>query len=207
MRGRDGGWEREPTDVVELDVRPVGPEETLETGRGDRPQWMVWAGRLITPVLLLALAGAGLALGGRALIGNPDTQPSPSPSTIRPAQIPPATNQAWATRPPYGPGLLAPPTGRPGQSITVVGFRDLELCGPTELLFDSAQVPQRVDATARPLAPGLLAVFIVMQVPETAGPGPHRIELWGPTHGGRRVCGDVPVHQDILDGVDIEITS
>ena len=48
---------------------------------------------------------------------------------------------------------------------------------------------------------------MVMEVPSTADPGPHRIQLWGPARdGGRTVCGDVPVHQEELDAVDIEVT-
>jgi hypothetical protein len=150
------------------------------------------------PVVLLALAGVAIAFRSPAVVWKPGGQPSPAPVTTDPLSV---------ARLPSAPGLIAPPTGRPGQPITVVGFRDIDLCGPSELRFDDAPVVHRVDATARPRTPDLLAVFIVMQVPTTATPGPHRIQLWGPAHGGRRtVCGDMPVHQEEVDAVDIEIT-
>jgi hypothetical protein len=193
-----GRWPAEPPDIVfELD-QPHDPGDTISAGPDERPQWTRWARHLVTPVILLALAGVAIAVRGPAVAGNPVGQPSTAPVTTDPMSL---------VRPPSGPGLIAPPTGRPGQSITVVGFRDINLCGPSELRFDDGPVTHRVDATARPRAPELLAVFMVMVVPTTANPGPHRIQFWGPAHGGRRtVCGDVPVHQEELDAVDIEIT-
>jgi hypothetical protein len=197
MTGGRGPAER-PDFVFQLDHHPPGHGDTISAGPDERPQWTRWARHLMTPVLLLALAGVAFAVRGPAVSWNPGGQPSPAPVTTQPLQL---------ARPPSGPGLIAPPTGRPGQPITVVGFRDSRLCGPSELRFDDAPVVHRVDATARPRTPGLLEVIMVMEVPSTANPGPHGIQLWGPAHGGRRtVCGDVPVHQEELDAVDIEIT-
>ena len=187
-----------PDIVFQLDDHPPGPGDTISAGASEHPQWTRWARRLLMPVLLLALAGVALAVRGPAMAGNPDPPPSKAPITTVPLR--PAL-------PPSGPGLIAPTTGRPGQPITVVGFHDINLCGPSELRFDDATVVHRVNATARPRAPELLAVFMVMEVPSTASAGPHRIQFWGPVHGGPgTVCGNVPVHQEELDAVDIEIT-
>jgi hypothetical protein len=187
-----------PDIVIRLDDHPSDHGDVVAAGPDEPPQWTNWGQRLMTPLLLLGLAGVVFAFRGQALSGQPDDQPSTAPGTSVPLR------QAL---PPFGPGLIAPLTGRPGQPITVVGFQDLSLCGQPELRFDDAPVAHQVDATARPSTPGLLAVFMVMQVPSTATPGQHRIRLWGPAHGGRRsVCGDVPVHQEELGVVDIEIT-
>jgi hypothetical protein len=186
-----------PAIVFELDDHGPGGADVISAGPDGRPQWTKWSGRLMTPVLLLVVAGVAFAFRGPVAGGEPDAGPPTAPATSDPGQM---------IRTSSGPGLMAPPVGRPGQHITVVGFRDINLCGPSEVRFDDEAVSQRVDATARPRTPELLAVFIVMQVPSTATPGTHRIQLWGPAHGGRRTCGDVPSHQAQLDAVDIEIT-
>jgi hypothetical protein len=194
---RDPARAQPPDIVFELDDHEPGHDDIISAGPAGHPQWTRWSGRLMTPVLLLVVAGVAVAFLGPIVGREPGGGPSTAPATSDPLQL---------TRASSGPGLLAPPVGRPGQQITVVGFRDINLCGPSELRFDDAPVIQRVDATARPRTPELLAVFIVMQVPSTASPGAHRIQLWGPAHGGRRTCGDVPAHQAQLDAVDIEIT-
>jgi hypothetical protein len=155
-------------------------------------------------VLLLALAGVAIRLYGPVVDGN-RTDASTTPSAAAYAGHNVLTRQMAATQ---GPGLIAPATARPGQPITVVGFRDSTLCGPSELRFDDNPVVYRVDATARERNPGWVQVIMVMSVPDTADPGSHLIQLYGPARGGdRTICGNVSVHQEKLDTLEIEIAA
>lgn len=158
----------------------------------------------MTPVVLLALVGVAILLYGPVVHGNrTDTTATPTAAPNAGHNVPPRQ-----TVPTNGPGLIAPATARPGQPITVVGFRDSTLCGSSELRFDDNPVAYRVDATARERNPGWVAVFMVMSVPDTANPGTHLIQLWGPARGGERmICGNVSVHQEMLDKLEIEIAA
>ena len=166
-------------------------------GRDDHPQWIRLARRYLTPVLLLVLAGVAILRYGPVVDGNrAGTAPTAS------------TRSERQTAPTNGPGLIAPATARPGQPITVVGFRDSTLCGPSELRFDNHPVAYRVDATARERNPGWVEVIMVMSVPDPADPGTHLIQLWGPARGGdQAICGNISVHQEKLDAVEIEIAA
>jgi hypothetical protein len=201
MTGRDPAGHRGI--VFELDGEPHGPGDDLSSGRDDDPQWIRLVRPCLTPVLLLALAGVAVLLYGP--VGGSRTGASPTPPDA------PDTGQevsARQTADPDRPGLIAPATARPGQPIIVVGFRDSTLCGPSELRFDDSPVVYRVDATARQRNPGWVEVIMVMGVPDTASPGSHVIQLWGPARGGdRMVCGNVPAHQEQLDTREIEIAA
>jgi hypothetical protein len=155
-------------------------------------------------VLLLALAAVAILRYGPLADGNgTGTTPTPSAAAYAGRNVPPRQ-----TAPMNGPALIAPATARPGQPITVVGFRDSTLCGSSELRFDDNPVVYRVDATARERSPGWVEVIMVMSVPDTATPGSHLIQLWGPARGGdRTICGNVSVHQEKLDSLEIEIAA
>jgi hypothetical protein len=177
-----------PDIVFELDEISAGPD--------DSPQWTVRARRWVSPLLLLLLAGVVIGIYRVSIEPSSDDGPPVIPFFAAPAR----------TASP--PGLIAPATARPGEQITVVGYRDRDLCGPTELRFDGYPVVHQIQATARPRSPDSLDVLMVMEVPAAAGPGTHHIQLWGPVRGGDYgVCGDIPVHQAQLDTIDIEISS
>jgi hypothetical protein len=177
-----------PDIVFELDELSAGPDES--------PQWTVRARRWLSPLLLLVLAGVAIGVY-RASIEPKSSDDGPPVIPFFAAPVKTAS-----------PALIAPATARPGQEITVVGFRDRDLCGPTELRFDGYPVTHEIQATARPRSPDSVDVLMVMEVPATTAPGTHHIQLWGPVRGGDYgVCGDVPVHQAQLDTVEIEISA
>jgi hypothetical protein len=102
--------------------------------------------------------------------------------------------------------LLAPATAAAGERVPVLAFRNTKLCGPTELRFDNAAVEQRIIRYAAPDSHTYPQIFMSMDVPRSAKPGTHEIELLGPvpsTHGA--MCADVPERQGRIATATISI--
>jgi hypothetical protein len=158
------------------------------------------ARRLAEPLLFAALAAAVFA-------ATEMTGASDPPSGGRAGQ-PRAASQ------PAGPGtsprpvtarLVVPSTARAGERITIVGYRDSALCGPSEVRFDGTAIDHRITATATPYAHHVTEMFMAMTIPAAAAFGTHHIELYGPVKGGRAgpVCGDAPERHGRLASAEI----
>jgi hypothetical protein len=157
--------------------------------------------RLADPLLLVVLAGSVFA--ATEMTGGRDPLYGERPDAGQPAGLGTPYQSPRST----GSRLVVPSTARPGERITVVGYRDSALCGPSELRFDGTVVDHRITATAAPYTPWLTELFIVMTVPAAATPGAHRIELFGPVASGRSgpICGDTPERHGRLAAEKISI--
>jgi hypothetical protein len=162
--------------------------------------------RLAEPLLFVALAGSVFA-------ATEVTGPSDAPSDWRSSQPAAASQQAVPGKTTTSPQLVTarlvvPSTARAGERITIVGYRDSALCGPSEVRFDGAAVDHRETATAAPYAPRLDMMFMTMTIPATAAPGAHHIELYGPVAGGRHgpLCGGVPERHGRIAAAEVNIS-
>jgi hypothetical protein len=153
--------------------------------------------RFVEPSLLILCAGIGFAvpyvMDER---GSHSTAPAASPSS--PASV--AASTAWASA--HRPRLRAPETANPGERLTVLAFRSRRLCGVAEIRLDGAAVVHRIARNVGPLDSDWMEIFMTLDLPRSAGPGPHEIELYGPMRGGPRgpICGDCREHQGKLAG-------
>jgi hypothetical protein len=104
--------------------------------------------------------------------------------------------------------LIAAQTAVPGERITVLAYRNRRLCGAAELRFDGVPAAQQLVRYAGRLDPDYAEMFLTMDVPKSAKPGRHMIELYGPRPGGRGpICGDVPEHQGWFATTTISVGS
>ncbi|MEV6487131.1 hypothetical protein AB0M20_00630 [Actinoplanes sp. NPDC051633] len=104
--------------------------------------------------------------------------------------------------------LIAPATATPGSHLVVLGHRNPVLCGAAELRFDGLPVRHKVIAYAgRTLGSAYQQVFMSMDLPRSATPGTHRIDLFGPVRStSGSTCGDVPERQARIDTTSISIS-
>jgi hypothetical protein len=117
-----------------------------------------------------------------------------------PSRIAPASTPEQPAKPPPSAAvrarLVVPQYARPGERLTVLAYRNRRLCGPAQLRFDSAAIPQRVITDIGPVNADWTELFMSIDLPRSATPGPHRIQLYGPKPGGRGpTCTDLPEHQ------------
>ncbi len=144
-------------------------------------------------------AAVALVVAAALYGGHPAGSPTPSArSGTAPA---PASYQQRAD-------LIAPATAAPGERLVVLGHRNPGLCGPAELRFDGRPVRHETltyTGRARDTDP---RQFMSVDVPRSATPGTHRIDLFGPVRSaGGVTCGDVPEHQAHIDTVTISVTA
>jgi hypothetical protein len=191
---------RDETNVrAEPDIIVLGPDESgLPPGpdvdslvRGGRAP-LRRLRRFVEPSLLVLCAGVVFSvLYVMDERGSPTTAPAASPSS--PASA--AASTAWASA--RRPQLLAPETAKPGERLTVLAFRNRRLCGAAELRLDGAPVVHRLARHVGPLDSDWMEIFMTLDLPRSAAPGRHEIELYGPMRGGPRgpICGDSREHQ------------
>jgi hypothetical protein len=184
---------RTPEPTIDLDNAP-------ESGTSGLPDWRRFlrqsTRRTMTAAGLTAIAALllGYAIGGGRLPPN-----HPQAAAARPAA---ASDQQQAVHA----RLLAPAAAGAGERVPVLAFRNPKLCGPTELRFDDAAVEQRIIWYAAPGSDTHPQIFMSMDVPSSAKPGTHEIELLGPvpsTHGA--ICADVPERQGHIATTTISI--
>ena len=79
----------------------------------------------------------------------------------------------------------------------MLAFRNRRLCGLAELRFDGRPVAHRLASyVGGPANAGWMELFLTMDVPLSAAPGPHTLQLYGPVLGGRRKrCARTSRHQ------------
>jgi hypothetical protein len=164
--------------------------------------------RLVEPGLLVAAIGVILlavhATGGD---GTPAAGGVDGRTMVTPSQPGRATEGAPSPRAQLR--LVAPQTAVPGERLTVLAYRDRRLCGPTELRFDAKPTAQKLLRYADRPDPDYAEMFMAVDVPRSAKPGSHLIELYGPREGGPagQLCGDVPEHQARLANATILVQS
>lgn len=160
--------------------------------------------RLAEKATLVAATGA-ILLAVHTTSGDrsPDAQParpaSPTPSAQTPngPPIPPVPLQ-----------LVVPETAAPGERLTVLAYRNRRLCGGAELRFDGAPTTHELLRYAGPANQDHAQMFMAMEVPRSAKPGSHEIDLYGPMPGGSGpICGDVSEHQGRIATTTISVES
>lgn len=158
--------------------------------------------RLAETGSLIAAAGAILlaahTTSGDGSSGAPSARPA-TPSRF--AQTPDASpTQQVHLR------LVVPETAIPGERLIVLAYRNRRLCGKAELRFDGAPAAHELLRYAGPANQDHAQMFMTMEVPRSAKPGGHEIELYGPRQGRRGpICGDVPEQQGRLASATIAI--
>ena len=215
------GPERTPADntpsesVPYVDVTPPRLGDNDEISANDdrppprgRPMWR----RVGDPLLVLAAAATFFAVTSlvedRVPPGS-DSAAAPVASQSAISKLPvaaPSGPAANTRRLPAGsPRFVVPATARPGEQITLVGYRDAQLCGPTALRFDGHLISHQLRASARPAAGAWVELYLTVTIPSEASFGSHGLELLGPVSGGQSgvLCGDEPEHQDRLTGAEI----
>jgi hypothetical protein len=210
------GGMRELPDLADVRVEPdiilLGPEEPVlalgpddgpSTRRGGPAAGLRRLRRFVEPGLLVV--GAGVMLLAVQLAdgrGSPVAGPAAS---VSPSVGPSAVGRDSHAHP----RLVVPQAATPGEWIPVLAYRNHRLCGATELHFDGAPVAHRQARYVGPANPGRMEMFLTMEVPLSATPGSHKVELYGPMPGGRSgpVCADVPEHQGKLATTTIAVGS
>ncbi len=181
-----------PDRGTEPDIIELGPIDAVAPTDGSRATHTTGSRRLrrlVEPGVLAVLAGAMLLTGQfTAGHGPPAAEPGATPSGR------PTVDRAAPEAPPR---LLVPRTASPGERITVLAFRNARLCGPVELRLDGVPIPHRTAHLLGPADPYRVELLVTVQVPRSARPGRHRIDLYGPVPGSGRgpICADVPEHQ------------
>ena len=176
------------------DPRPAAlPELTIDLdedrpGRPERSRYRPTRKTIATTALTATAAGV---LAFAFVTG--DTRPGVT------GQPQPAPNTAAASdhRLRYAAQFITPEAAAPGERVAVLANRNVTLCGPAELRFDGAAVPHRLtryaagqDRRSNP------QFFMWMDVPRSARPGTHHIDLFGPVRAYRgSICTDVPERQ------------
>jgi hypothetical protein len=154
-------------------------------------------------VLVAATSAILLAVHTTSGDRSPDAQPagsaSPTPSAQTPNGLP---------TPPVHLRLVVPETAVPGERLTVLAYRNRRLCGAAELRFDGAPTSHELLRYAGPANQDHAQMFVAMEVPRSAKPGSHEIDLYGPRPGGSGpICGDVSEHQGRLATATISVKS
>ena len=193
----------------EVSPLPSDVDDEISAGADRHPSLLRRLCPLVEPVVFVVLAGALFA--ATELPRGTDPSGSATEHTIRPpTTAQPAVSGTPARHVPVvTPRFIATPFARPGEQITIVGYRDSTLCGASELHFDDVVVMHQIRVTAASKDSSWNEMFMTMEIPSTATPGVHHIQLHGPVPGGAGgpVCGGAPEHQDQLAGTDILIVS
>jgi hypothetical protein len=203
---------RDETDVrAGPDIIVLGPDEPGSPPGPDvdslvRGGWALARRlrRFIEPSVLILCVGVGLSvLYVMDERGSPAAAPAASPSSPTSG----TASVAWASA--HRPRLLAPETASPGERLMVLAFRNRRLCGPAEIRLDGAPVAHRLARNIGPLDADWMEIFMTVDLPRSAAPGPREIELYGPMRGGPTgpICGDSPEHQGKLAGRTITVAS
>jgi hypothetical protein len=170
----------------------LGPDRPLRTRRR--------LGRFVEPALFVALNGVVLVavhVSGGA--GESAVAPPTAP--------PPAASAGMGASPRADHRLVAPQTAVRGERITVVAYRTRRLCGPPELRFDGKPTVYGLRAYAGRPSFDYVEMLMTMNVPRSARPGSHMIELYGREQHGPAgaLCGDGREHQARLATTRISI--
>jgi hypothetical protein len=183
------------------DQSETGPEPDEITLGRDRPLRTTTLARrrlrrFIEPALLAALTGVVLLA---VHISGGDGMPPVAP--------PPAASAGTGASPRADQLLVAPQTAVRGERITVAAYRTRQLCGPAELRFDGKPTVYALRAYAGRPTFTYVEMLMTMNVPRSAQPGSHIIELYGRDQGGPAGtrCADVPEHQARLATTTISL--
>jgi hypothetical protein len=170
--------------------------------------------RVAEPLVLLAAAATFFAIMRFAenrdapAADEPRSAVVSAPATSARPDVGPSTTlvNAQGSHVP-SPRFVVPATARRGDQITIVGYRESRLCGPTELHFDGRPIPHQIRARATPTSEGWVELYLTVTIPSVTSLGTHGLELFGPAAGGNAgaLCGDVPEHQDRLADAEIII--
>lgn len=185
--------DRTPELTIDLDNAP-------QAGTRGLPDWR----RFLRPSTRRTMTTAGLTAIAALLVGYSIGGGRPLPNGPRAAPAPPVavSDQQQGVHA----VLLAPAAAGAGERVPVLAFRNPKLCGPAELRFDGAAVEQRIIRYAGPDSRTYPQIFMSMDVPRSAEPGTHEIELLGPvpsTQGA--ICADVPERQGRIAAATISI--
>jgi hypothetical protein len=102
-----------------------------------------------------------------------------------------AANPAPVT-PESVPRLVVPASATAGSTITILGYRNPDLCGPTQVGLDGVLLTVTIIGGAE----STNRIRISIQIPKRTLPGPHRVDLYGPMRAaGGMLCGRTPEHQ------------
>ena len=174
------------------DVLVIGRPDTGEPALSRRAAVLRRAALPVAVAALLVAAVAGTGRSGTPSVPVPAAAPSP-----------PVTEH---TAPVFPPRLVIPREAGRGRPLTVLAYRNGRLCGPAELRFDGVAVPQRVVLDLGPVDGEWTALILTMDIPRTAVPGRHLVQLHGPRPGGRGpVCSDVPEYQGRISELPIVV--
>jgi hypothetical protein len=182
----------------------AGAGNVVSTHPDRSPLWWRQARRLAEPLAVVALVGAVFVA---IELSRGQDMPAAPQATERPRVAQQASPGIPRQVVPAGaPRLIAPAAARPGDPITIVGYRNSTLCGSSEIRFDDTTLAHEIHSTAT-LHDNWVEMFMVMVVPSTATPGIHQIRLYGPVPGGRGgpLCGDTPSLHNELASVNIVI--
>jgi hypothetical protein len=187
----------------------IGLDDHAVTGRERLPILMRFRQRSIWRTVRSAplIAAAAVALfATNALPTKHDARPPLSSAQQETAHMPTSPMQPQSHEERVR--LITPGTATQGQQLIVLGHRNSGLCGPAELRFDGNPVRHRILAYAGDHDDTYQQLFMSMDVPRSAAPGTHRIELFGPVRSTRgSICGDVPEHQARIDTATISINA
>jgi hypothetical protein len=176
---------------------PPGPDVGSSVRRGGLATRLRGLRRFVEPGLVVLCAGVALTVPYMMdERGSPTVQPATSPSSLA------SETAAVARSSGHRPRLLAAQTATPGERLTVLAYRNRRLCGVAEIRLDGAPVAHRLAKYVGPLGSDWMEIFVTMDVPRSAAPGRHEIELYGPKPGGSTgpICGDAREHQGKLAG-------
>jgi hypothetical protein len=154
---------------------------------------------LAKALLIVVVAGAALVA----------MRPSPSPShdSGGGAIAAPTTQRAGIAAADPSPRYDLEGTARAGESITLVEYRDSRFCGASEIRFDDVTIGHRINAVGVPSESGSVQVFISIDIPSTATPGTHHLQMYGLVSSRGFFCGEPPERQQELAVVDVLIVA
>jgi hypothetical protein len=188
--------DNQPRTGPDPDEITLGPDRPLRTTTFARRR----LGRFVEPALFVAFTGVVLVA---VHVSGGDGVPAVAPPTAPP----PAASAEMGASPRADHLLVAPQTAVRGERITVVAYRTRRLCGPPELRFDGKPTVYELRAYAGRPSFDYVEMLMTMNVPRSARPGSHMIELYGREQGGPAgaLCGDVREHQARLATTTISI--
>jgi hypothetical protein len=161
-------------DFSATDQPTASPSERLPPQAMDRRRLR----RLVEPGFLV-IVGAVVLIAAQVTTSRKD------PDTDREAPPTHGASVAYTVGPVEAtPRLIAPNTASAGEQIPVLVYRYRGPGGPVTLRFDDIPVVHRLTRYAGTPDLGWTEMFMTLDVPKSATPGPHEITLYGPPSAG-----------------------
>jgi hypothetical protein len=157
----------------------------------ERPPPQVWdrcrLRRLIEPGFLV-IVGAVVLVAAQLTTSRNDPDTGRAAPPTHGASVAYTVGPAKATHP----RLIVPRTASAGEQVPVLAYRYRGPCGPVTLMFDDTPVVHRLTRYAGSPDPAWIEMFLTLDVPKSATPGPHEIALYGQPSGGvgESTCGN-----------------